>query len=140
MIGLCNHEGAWTQHDHDVQWCGDPEHGGGGRSARSLWIERIVPTRYDMPKLLAKCCDDDWTFEDEVCSDELGACAVHMEWQEPYDVEWACDITPVSAASVPVSQPPAAEMGGSSPATPDEHTGPHSERTSAWFQQHGDPT
>jgi hypothetical protein len=39
---------------------------------------------YDLPRTLAKVTDDDWTFEDEVCAHDLGACAIHMEWQEPW--------------------------------------------------------
>ena len=42
---------------------------------------------YDLPALLASFCDDEWSFEDEVNpGDELGACALHMAWQESTDL------------------------------------------------------
>lgn len=49
----------------------------------------LTPPMYDLPRLLASVCDDEWTFEDEVCADELGACALHMEWQESLGVAWS---------------------------------------------------
>jgi hypothetical protein len=52
------------------------------------WTTKLVPNRYDLPALLghSMICDENWTFEDEVCADELGACAIHMEWQEPFSI------------------------------------------------------
>ena len=43
---------------------------------------------YNAPALLAAICDDPWeSFEEAVNpGDELGACAVHMVWQESTDL------------------------------------------------------
>lgn len=52
-----------------------------------VWEWRLAAPMYDLPALLASICDDEWTFEDEVNPDELGACAVHMEWQESFSMD-----------------------------------------------------
>jgi hypothetical protein len=39
---------------------------------------------YDLPRMLAEFTDDEWTFEDEVDGHELGHCAIHIDFQEPW--------------------------------------------------------
>jgi hypothetical protein len=58
------------------------------------WFPILARPMYDLPKVLGEVVefiqehDPDYTFEQEVNPDDVGHCAIHMEWSESMDVHF----------------------------------------------------
>jgi hypothetical protein len=67
--------------------------GAGPPSESHHWEHRLAPQTPNLPKLFGSIVDENYSFEYLVNPDDLGACAMHMEWQEPYTVH-TCWVEP----------------------------------------------